>query len=80
MSDELPVPKISQSLDVSKEDFLDFDLIKAGSKRSKSKKHNHIDFYYKKSFVKDYFSWLCYYKNEIKIIIHNNILWKVLRN
>jgi hypothetical protein len=56
MSDELPVPKISQTLHLNKDDFLNFDLIKAGIKRSKLKKHNHIDYYYTKTFVKDYFS------------------------
>jgi hypothetical protein len=56
MSDELPVPKISQSLQLNEDDFLEFNNIKGGSKRSKSKKHVHIDFYYAKSFVKDYFS------------------------
>ena len=56
MSDELPVPKISQTLHLNKEDFLKFDLIKGGVKRSKLKKHNHIDFFFFFSLEKDYYS------------------------
>lgn len=51
----LPVPKISQSLNVQKEDFVDFYRSKTGYKKSKTKKHKHIDFYYDKTFLKDYF-------------------------
>ena len=51
----LPVPKISQSLNVQKEDFVDFDRIAGGYKKSKTKKHKHIDFYYDKTFLKEYF-------------------------
>jgi len=52
---ELPVPKISQSLNVRKEDFVDFYRSNGGYKKSKTKKHKHIDFYYDKTFLKDYF-------------------------
>ena len=52
---KLPVPKISQSLNVQKEDFVDFHTNNAGYNRSKTKKHKHIDFYYDKTFLKDYF-------------------------
>ena len=52
---ELPVPKISQSLNVLKEDFVDFYRRNGGYKKYKTKKHKHIDFYYDKTFLKDYF-------------------------
>jgi hypothetical protein len=53
---DLPVPKISQSLNVKQEDFIEFDRIKGGFKKSKTKKHKHIDFYYSDSFLKKYFN------------------------
>ena len=53
--DKLPVPKISQSLNVQKEDFVDFDRSTAGYNKSKTRKHKHIDFYYDKTFFKEYF-------------------------
>lgn len=52
---KLPVPKISQSLNIKKEDFVEFVRIKGGIKKSKTKKHKHIDFYYSDSFLKKYF-------------------------
>ena len=53
---DLPVPKISQSLDIKKEDFVEFNRNKAGVKKSKTKKHKHIDYYYSSSFIKKYFN------------------------
>jgi hypothetical protein len=53
---DLPVPKISQSLDIKKEDFVEFKRNKAGVKKSKTKKHKHIDYYYSSSFIKKYFN------------------------
>lgn len=53
---DLPVPKFSQSLNIKKEDFVEFDKIKGGVKKSKTKKHKYIDFYYSDSFLKKYFN------------------------
>tara|TARA_Y100000748_G_C15446992_1_gene469395 strand:+ start:834 stop:1019 length:186 start_codon:yes stop_codon:yes gene_type:complete len=48
---ELPVPKISQSLNIKKDDLKG----KKQDKKSKTKKHKHIDLYFDKQFLEDYF-------------------------
>ena len=52
---DLPVPKISQSLNVQKEDFIQYDRSDGEYKKSKTKKHKHIDQYFDKQFLTDYF-------------------------
>jgi hypothetical protein len=52
---DLPVPKISQSLNVQKEDFVDYDRNRGEYKKSKTKTHKHIDLYFDKQFLTDYF-------------------------
>ena len=52
---DLPIPKISQSLNIQKEDFVDFDRTEGEYKKSKTKKHKHIDQYFDKQFLTNYF-------------------------
>ena len=49
----LPVPKISQSLNVQKEDL---SKSKREHNKHKTKKHKHIDLYFDKSFLENYFN------------------------
>lgn len=52
---ELPVPNISQSLNVQKEDFVNYDKKNDEHKKPKTEIHKHINLYYDKTFLKNYF-------------------------
>ena len=54
MSDDLPVTKIKQSLELTKEDFIEFNKNNAGFKKSKTKKHKYIDYFFTDKFIKEY--------------------------